>query len=174
MKCLKAIDALALSALLSGCATSYFKVTGEDEDLKEFHVTPDRIVLECEWASTNEGVPYGFMIHILDEANTVLTGIHGSTLSKEDCEATMKKIGRVITRGRDIYIGGWANLKKPRKSGEFMTTFPKHGTFHDNGRSFEYRVIANEVGDCYDALAHEGEPCPLDTFPLKKKAKTDR
>jgi hypothetical protein len=45
-------------------------------------------------------------------------------------------------------------------------SFPKHGTFHGNGRILSFNVIANENGECYAAY-YAGKPCPRDEFPIK-------
>lgn len=63
-----------LILFLSGCATSYFKLIKQHELAAELKATPDRVLLECEFQYKDDsGDGYGFMMHVLDDENTVLS-----------------------------------------------------------------------------------------------------
>jgi len=57
--------------ILIGCATSSYRILDQDDQSAELSVSPDRVLLECEWLydADIKGL-YGFMIHVLDEENT--------------------------------------------------------------------------------------------------------
>jgi hypothetical protein len=117
----------------------------------ELSVTPDRVMLECEFASEEEQ-SYMFLINVLDEEKTVLTVMQGDNSDKEYCDLRFKKVSKVLNTGKSIYIGGMG--------------VPKHGVYHGNGRVLQLMVIANENGACYGAYIHDGQPCPGD-FPVR-------
>lgn len=154
-----------------GCATSSYRVSGREGRKIELKVTPDRIILECELASENKEVPYGFMIHVLDEAKTVLSVVQTNNLSKEDCFKRIEKISHILRTGKSIYIAGIGDIDDPREVEKWKHTFPKFGTFSANGRMLQFFAIANESGLCYDAYHGDRKPCPHgDEFPIKQKS----
>lgn len=159
-----------LAALLSGCASSAYKITNRDGRRVELLVSPDRIVLECEYVSENREIPYGFMIHILDDANTVIDTNQMNTLSKEACADRLTKIGRILKTGKQIYVAGIGDIEDPRQTEKWTFHFPGHGTFHSNGRSLQFFNIANEYGLCYGAYSADTKPCPDgENFPIRDK-----
>lgn len=160
---------LALLVLV-GCATpSKYKISEQSGRKIEISVTPDRILLECEKALEDSDEIYGFTIHVLDEANTILPIIQTNGLGKEDCNDRSKKIGDILSDGTDIYIGAIGDLDEPRTKEGKDHFFPKHGTFYGNGRVLQFMAIANEKGMCYQAFRGDEKPCPSGSFPIKKK-----
>ncbi len=157
--------------IFSGCSTSSFKVKKETDFLTELLVTPDRIILQCEELDEDPDVgAYGFMVHILDEKETVTTSALSVRPDKENCERFIRKIDRILKNGKQIYIGNRMRLSsRTRKNNEtnFRYTFPGHGTFFSNGRSLEFVVIANEKNQCYAPTYGKDEPCPPFPFPIE-------
>lgn len=161
---------ILLVVFLSSCVTSSFKLIKQHELAAELEVTPDRILLECEFQyKDNSGDGYGFMMHILDDENTVLSIVQTNVLDKGSCYRRIEKIGKILKTGKTIYIGGMGNLAKPRSKEEKTYTFSHIGTFHGNGRNAQFMVIANEQGLCYDAYSGDEAPCPRDPFPIRDK-----
>lgn len=152
-----------------GCATSKYRVLNSGEYGTELNVSPDRVLLECERLhDADEPGLSGFMMHILDEEDTVLTLVQGNTLDNKTCDRRIKKMNAILKNGKNIYIAGTGDLNKPRTKGKAYA-FPRKGTFHNNGRVLGFAAIANEDGACYDAYSGEEKPCPRDPFPLKNK-----
>jgi len=167
------ITAICTASLLmivtTACATSSYKIANRDKDAIELEVTPDRVKLECEYASQKNGVPYGFMILVLDDQKTVLTIAQMNTLSKEECFERLDTIARLLNAGNHIYIAGVGDIDQVRVEEKWQVSFPKHGTFNTNGRSLQFFAIANEHGSCFDAYQGSTPPCPQSgIFPLKK------
>lgn len=161
---------ISILFLINGCSSVGFKVISQENHVTELSVAPSRILLECEYQSDNDtkGL-YGFLIHTLDEENTVLTIVQNNTLDKEGCYERLKKIGKILKTGKSIYIGGMGEIREPRVKEERQYSFPGIGTFHDNGRSLQFIVIANELGACYDAYEGDKKPCPREPFSLRLK-----
>jgi hypothetical protein len=164
------IAAFAAAAFLPGCAaSSFYKVTRERGERKELSVSPDRILLECEEISKKED-RYGFLIHILDDENSILSVIRESTLPKKDCYRYAQGIEPILKNGKRIYIAGWGGLENPRKKrGGWAFRFPGKGVFHTNGRSLQFAFIANEHGQCYSLNHGSEKPCPRNEFPIGKE-----
>jgi hypothetical protein len=153
---------------ISGCSTSSFFLLKQDENAAEFKVTPDRILLECEYQFDNDTKDsYGFLMHVLDDENTVITVAQMNILDSESCLKRIQKIKKILSTGKIIYVGGMGYLTEPRRREEKQYTFPHIGTFHGNGRTLQFIVIANEQGLCYDAYSGEKKPCPAEPFSLK-------
>ncbi len=158
---------LMLLWLLAGCATSNYHVLNSGDSGTELNVSPDRILLECEWLHDADSKDsYGFMMHVLDEENTVLTVVQGNVLDKRSCERRLRKIGEILRKGKKIYIAGTGNLNGLRTKGRTYV-FPSRGTFSSNERVLGFVAIANEFGTCYDAYSGDEKPCPREPFPLK-------
>ncbi len=154
---------------LMGCATSTYRVLNSGEYGTELSVSPDRVLLECEILhDADEPGLAGFMIHVLDEENTVLSLVQGGALDEKSCERRIKRISEILRKGNRIYIAGTGDLNDPGKKGKAYA-FPKKGTFDRNGRVLGFVAIANEQGACYDAYSGEEKPCPRDPFPLKPR-----
>ncbi len=155
--------------ILIGCATSSYRILDQDDQSAELSVSPDRVLLECEWLydADIKGL-YGFMIHVLDEENTVLTVNQGNTLGKKDCDRRIKIISKILKEGKNIYIAGIGNINEPRVKGKRSYFFPRKGIFFDNERTLQFVAIANEYGSCYDAYSGEEKPCPREPFPTQK------
>ena len=136
-------------------------------------MTPDRILLECEDIKDHEnaGDPegnFGFMIHVLDEEDTVLTLIQEPVIGRKDCFARLAHIEKVVQTGKKIYLGAHGTLDEPRVIGkDVFTTFPKSGKYYYNGRVFQFSVITNENGGCYSVTHGTGKPCMPREFPIK-------
>lgn len=156
---------------LSGCATSSYRVLFQDDGGAEISVTPDRVLLECEdlYDADTKGL-YGFMMHVLDDKDMVLTVVQGNTLDKDSCEKRIKSIGRILREGNDIYIAGTGNLKRTGQNTQRVYSFPGKGTYKKNGCTLGFVAVSNERGLCYDAYGGlEEKPCPPEPFPFWKK-----
>lgn len=154
-----------------GCATSSFKIKKETNSLTELLVTPDRIILQCEELNEDPDVgAYGFMVHVLDEKQTVTTSALSIRPDKENCERFIQKIDRILKNGRQIYIWNRTKLSSQKRRNDepnFRYTFPGHGIFFSNGRSLEFVTIANEKGQCYSPTYGKDELCPPFPFPIE-------
>jgi hypothetical protein len=153
-----------------GCATSDYRVIPWRGLKNELVVTPDRVLLECEYITDYSGdiqSPYGFMIHVLDEKNTVLTASQGSVLDKDDCFERVTEIEKILKKGRTISIGGMGDLNEPRSIEKTTYRFPGLGKFRSNGRSLQFMMIWNEFNQCYDSQYGKGKPCPRRDFSHK-------
>lgn len=161
---------LALFLTLS-CSTSSYKVHNQNAYATELAVTPDRILIECEYQKGYSGDaqnPHGFMMHILDEENTVLTLIIEPVLSKEECMRHLNASVAILSNTNKVYIGGAWTLDSPRKKTDTKYTFPKIGTYSGNGRVLRYRAMWDKKGQCYDIYHGNKKPCPRDDFPIGK------
>src|SRR6187399_1968191 len=69
---------------LVGCSTPGYRVDKKSGGKIELKVAPERIVLECEEIPGDE-VLYGFMIHVLDDENTIMDLAQGNRLDKKTC-----------------------------------------------------------------------------------------
>lgn len=138
----------------------------------EVVLTPDRLLLICEDQEDDLG-RHGFMVHMLDEENTVITSILTILPDKKNCERRIQKTKRILRKAKTVYVGNWSNLtKKPRVENRNRSyIFPGHGTFYSNGRSLQFAVFVNDRGECYNPMAHDHEPCLDYPFPLEKYEK---
>ena len=161
------LTAVVLTAITTACVSSSYRVSDQDGKKLELMVTPDRVLLQCELASELQEIPYGFMIHVLDEEKTVLSVIHGKTLAKSDCMNRIEKIGRILKTGKKIYIAGVGDIDEPRTVESWQYNYPGIGTFHGNGRVIQLFAISNENGLCFSSHNWEERPCPSDGFPIK-------
>ncbi len=162
-----AVLAVWMCALLflQGCATSSYRVTKTQGLKVEISVTPDRVVATCEKLS-DENDLRTFIIHVLDEENSVLVAMQGNFSDEESCEWRKSRTRGVLDTGKNIYLAGMGNPLKPRKASQERMTFPSLGAFPYNGRTLQLMIIANENGACYGAYIHEGQPCPGGEFPI--------
>ena len=159
---------MLLTCLVAGCSTSSFMLIKQDENAVEFKVTPDRVIMECEYQPDHDTKDaYGFLMHVLDEKNTVIAVVQGNVLDKGSCARRLQKIGKILRTGKSIYVGGMGSLTKPRKNECETYVFPGIGTFSGNGHTLQFMVIANEQGLCYDAYSGDEKPCPRPPFSLK-------
>ena len=55
-------------------------------------------------------VPFAFMIHVLDNENTVLDVDQMNTLSRKACDDRIEKISRILKNGHRIYVAGIGDL----------------------------------------------------------------
>jgi hypothetical protein len=162
---------LMLFPLIMGCATSSYRVVPWGTLKNAVIVTPERILLECEYITDYSGDlknPYGFMIHMLDEKNTVVTASQGNVLDKEDCFEGINEIRKILKNGKVITLGGMGDLIEPRQSEKTAYFFPGLGRFQSNGRHLQFMMIWNEHDECYDSQFGKGKPCPRDDFSNKK------
>ena len=160
-----------LGLLLSGCATSSYRVLFQDDGAAELIVSPDRVLLECEdlYDADTKGL-YGFMMHVLDDKNSVTTIAQGNTMNRKDCERRLKEIGKILREGTSIYIAGRGNLSTINGALRDEYIFPGKGSFRSGGRSLGFVAIANEQGLCYDAYSgFKEKPCPPEPFPFWNK-----
>ena len=165
---------LLLLCPVMGCSTSSYKISNTDVDPGETYgkyevlATPDRIQMECENLQTDDIVSYGFSLYVLDEENTVAAIAQTNRIGKSGCQERFHKIGKILKGGSQIYIGGIGDLGEPRKKLKYRHYFPKHGTFHGNGRVLQLRVVANEHGKCFDVYRGSEKPCPGKKFSYPK------
>lgn len=163
---------LSLSTLFA-CATSNYRVIDRDPYRTEIQVTPDRVLLECEDIIDHENASdpdgnFGFMIHVLDDEDTVLTLIQEPVIGRKDCFERLDDISKILRTGKNIYIGAHGTLDEPRVIGKrIYSSFPKKGSFHENGRGLQFSVIKNENERCYSASNGTDEPCMPEEFPIK-------
>lgn len=155
------------------CASSSkYLVYEKKGDLFEFIVTNDRIIFECQDADAEDRKrTTGFMMHVLDDENTVTTFIHPSLLGEKDCSRFVKTIQEIMSKGAKVYIAGsTGNFDAPRIKEKDPYTFPRKGTFYSNGRNGQLRFIANETKECFSPLYNktDTDPCPDWPFPIKK------
>jgi hypothetical protein len=168
----KSIATLISATLLTACTSSAFRVIDMDRYRTELQVTPDRILLECEDIKDHEnaGDPegnFGFMVHVLDDENTVVNLIQEPVTTRKYCFERLKEIDQVIKNGKIIYIGAHGSLDEPRVKEMRSYSFDKKGPFFGNGRSLQLSVIKNEHGQCYSAMSAASEPCMPPEFPIK-------
>ncbi len=166
-----AIVILAVT-FLPGCVSSSYRVIDMDRYRTELEVTPDRIFLECEDIKDHEnaGDPegnFGFMMHVLDEANTVVTLIQEPVTSRKFCFERLKTIDQILKRGKSIYIGAHGFIEEVREKGARSYMFRERGPFYGNGRSLQLSVIKNEHNQCYTAMSAADAPCMPPEFPIK-------
>ncbi|MFN7453171.1 MAG: hypothetical protein ACK5RO_00785 [Pseudobdellovibrionaceae bacterium] len=155
----------------SGCTTSSFKIKKETDSTTVLMVNSDRILLQCEELDEDPDIgAYGFMIHMLDEENTVTTSALNIRPDKKNCEKIMQAVDRIIKKHRLVYVGSRFNLsKQPRIQEEVRLsyTFPNHGTFVSNGRALDFVYISNAKGMCYAPNLDPGEACPPYPFSIE-------
>lgn len=159
---------LLLALFVSGCATSRYRVLSHHNSEVELSVTPDRVLLECEdlYDADTKGLS-GFMMHVLDDKESVLTLVQGNTLDKSTCEKRIKAIGRILREGKDIYIAGTGDLARAGSGKPRDYSFPGKGTFNKTGSTLGFVAISNENGLCFDAYGGLAEkPCPPEPFPF--------
>ncbi len=140
----------------------------QDSNASELRVTPDRVILECEdlYDADVKGL-YGFMIHVLDRENDVITIVQGNTLDQQSCERRLKAVGKVLAEGKEIYIAGRGDLNKTDANSREEYLFQKRGPFRSRGRTLGFVAIANENGLCYDAYSgFQENACPPEPFPF--------
>ncbi len=157
--------------VLVGCATSSYQVLYQDGRTAELNVTPDRVLLECEYlADADEKGLYGFMMHVLDEQNIVVTLAQSNTVDREGCQDRLKNIKKILAGGMKIYVANRGDLNEVDAISRREYNFPGIGRFKSNGRSLEFVAISNEYGLCYNAHGgFQDKPCPPKPFPLWKK-----
>lgn len=155
--------------MISSCISSQYKIHQYVDDKVALLVSPDRVWAECEDLYAGGGDrpgSFGFLIHILDEEKTVLTGIQSNQTSKSDCEQKVALIEKILKNSKQVYIAGTTDFKELRKNTGIFYTFPKHGKFYDNGRSMQWDVLKGEDGTCVTAYFGYGKPCPWEPiFP---------
>jgi hypothetical protein len=144
-----------LFILNSGCATTHYNLIINENSPDEVHATSDRFLTQCEQIDTMPN-RYGFMVHFLDDANTVATAA-GMITDKKTCQKWENEIQNILTNGNSIVLKGDGYMISPREKEKFVHTFPKHGTFHGNGRGMQFFKMTNENGGCF-VLYHN--TCP--------------
>jgi hypothetical protein len=125
-------------------------------------VSPDRVITECEFIDNYTGDysdPYGFMIHLLDKENTVLTVSNGTVLEKKDCFDRKIAIDKIIHKAHLVTVRGRGDAEAQVVKSEFKYTFKNHGTYSSNGRSLNFLAIWNDKGQCYSAFNGEDDDC---------------
>lgn len=153
---------MILSIFLSGCITSTYSAGKQSAEGTDIEVTPDRIIVQCEFITDYEGDrsdPYGFMILILDKEKTVLTVSSATVLEKSDCFDWLKRSEKIINTAKSISVLGRGSAYAPGNMEKFAYSFPKHGTFYGNGRALNFLGIRNDKGQCLNALASD-DFCP--------------
>ena len=148
---------------LSGCVSSRYHAGQEKPLGTDIEVSPDRIIVECEFIDNYDGDysdPYGFLIHILDLQNTVLTLSSATVLEKKYCFEILKISEKIIKNAQIVTLRGRGDAHSPiEMENRFKYTFKKHGTYYGNGRSLNFLAIWNDKGQCYDAFHRTDEEC---------------
>ena len=134
---------------------------GGELGIVEIITTPDRVLQYCEKIDTMPN-RYGFMDLILDEENTAGGG-SGRMSNLKECQNWEQKVRKVLERGKRIRLVGTGRYDEPRIKERFTYTFPGHGTFHSNGRSFGLTAITNEHQDCFGMFSRK---CSGGDYPL--------
>ncbi len=154
--------------LICGCSTSSFKLLDQKGMAVELEVTPDRVQLECEPQPEHEiENAHGFLMYVLDDKNTVVTLAKPSVIDEEECFDWLQKIGKILKKGKTIYVGGIGDLNEAKVSRGPKQNFPGLGVFASNGKTLNFIVIANDSDLCFDAYNGDQSPCPSEPFSLK-------
>lgn len=128
---------------------SNYKALVNKNGLTEVSATSDRFLPYCEKVvKDDDTVAYGFMILFLDEEKTV-GGAAGMLTTQKACLKWKSEAQKILDYGQSIVLTGFGNIKEPRTVEEFTYTFEKHGTYHSNGRSFDFFSIRNSKGQCF-------------------------
>lgn len=151
----------------SNCAPSFYRIENQTDFRVEIKASPDRVILNCG-ALHDAKDSYLFFISVLDEALTVTSLIQSNNLNKRDCERRQSEIGKILNNGYEIYLAGMGSLQSPRRVDPQKHYFSKLGTYQENGRTLQLRVVANEYGQCFDIYSGHEKPCPRSPFPIKK------
>lgn len=154
---------VAMLIAITGCVSGGYRANKSNPSGTDIIVDPGRVIVQCEFIDNYSGDykdPYGFMIHILDQENTVLTVSNGTVLEKRACFERLDAANRIIQKGRVIYVRGRGDAESLRKKQGPHYYFPKYGSFQYNGRSLNYLAIWNDKGQCYDAFYGAKKPCP--------------
>jgi len=149
---------LVLSIFLSGCVTSKYHASKQSALGTDIQVTSDRIIIECEFITDYEGDysnPYGFMVHVLDNENTVITVSSATVLEKNNCFDWLKQSEKIISKGQTILIRGRGDAHAPVKMEKWTYNFPRQGTFYGNGRALNFLGMKNDTGQCLNVLASD-------------------
>jgi len=154
---------------LNSCTTSRYSVGIANALGTDIKVSPDRIITECEFITDYDGdrkQPYGFMIHILDLQNSVLTVSNGIILEKEDCLERQAAADKIIKNAQVVTVRGRGDAEAPMVKEEFKHIFIKHGTYFGNGRSLNFLAIWNDKRNCHSIFNGEDDPCLKLNKPL--------
>lgn len=153
-----------LFLFVSGCVTSRYSVSEPNALGTDIKISPDRIITECEFITDYDGDrknPYGFMIHLLDLENSVLTVSNGIVLEKEDCLERQTAADKIIKNAQVVTVRGRGDAEAPIIKEEFKHFFKKHGTYFGNGRSLNFLAIWNDKRDCHSIFNGKDDPCLL-------------
>ena len=170
--CLKNKLMITCLLLVQSCASSKIKIHQIENGKIGYLVSSDRVLVECEDLFASGGDrpgSFGFYIHILDEANTVLNGIQSIQTTKKECFSKVGIIQKILKESKTVYIAGVTNLNKPRSiEQDRKYVFPNLGTYFGNGRPMQWYVLKGEDGTCVTAYDGDGKPCPWDPiFPAE-------
>ena len=158
----------------AACTTPpQYRISAQDQSKVEVTISPDRIILECQDVADPEESPetggrFGFMMHILDEQDTVMTAVQFNFLGQSDCKERLTEIGKIIREGKSIVVAGRGDLNVPRVKESTVYAFPEKGSFASNGRTLHFQAIWNQKGQCYDTNYGIRSPCPRAGFPISK------
>ena len=156
---------LVILNLLGCVSSSHYHAHKSNSAGTDIEVSADRMIIECEFITDYEGdypEPHGFMIHILDSNKTVLTVSGGTVLAKKDCFERLKISEKIIRNGNIIFVRARGDAEAPVNMGDQIYAFPRHGKFHDNGRSLNFLGIWNDQGQCYSAFDEPDDFCTQD------------
>lgn len=162
-----------LTSFLSACTTSSYKINAQGDNAIELAVTSNRVLVECEYQEGYDGDiknPHGFMMHVLDEENTVFSLILPRVVTQKDCITHLKATTKILKSFPKVYIGGAGTFDGPKSKSENKYIFPGLGNFPGNERVLNYWAIWTDTGQCYDVIYGNEKPCPREKFPVKKLA----
>ncbi len=155
-------SSLVFAALLltSSCANSRYRIVTNERNKREIEVSSDRILLECEDVEAEGLEAYGFFIHVLDDANTVLSVWQTNKIDKESCLANLKRVASILKKDSTVRIFGIGDLREPRKKNGRIYNFKGRGEFPGNDLSYSLVYIKNSKGGCFDVYAQTEKLCP--------------
>lgn len=164
---------IAIILLTSCSSTSAFKIYNETNGKTEILVSSDRILVKCLDLESEDDLKdrtkdgkFLFYIEMLDEENTVTSTGMDNIFDRKYCHQRKAIAENIIKVSKVVYVGGMFTLHEPRKKMNFTHNFPKHGTFHENGRHLQFIILKGDNGNCTTAV--DGETCNIDIFPITK------
>jgi hypothetical protein len=159
---------------LSGCVSnSYFKIFHDQDGIMELIVTSDRIIGDCldleDDLSQKQKSKQGknlFYLHVLDDENTVVEVGRDNIFETEYCQQYKKRLNKILTNSKRIYIGARGSFEKPRKTLKRTHQF-QSGIYNENDRTLDLALIKGDNGQCIAMLTEE-DTCSFSGLPLEK------
>jgi hypothetical protein len=131
-----------------------------DDRIVILNMSSDRILPFCDKLENGND---GFMVMILDEENTVLVAT-GRQSSHKTCLKWIIEIQNIAKDQPYVKLVGLGEFEGERVKEQYAFTFPAHGTFHSNGRSFGLHALLNKDHQCFSIFS---KTCAKEDFALK-------